>query len=433
MISRYLAFLFLLYSFSFAGNYPAVYSQLANPLYNSSKELLKLSDIKNLSNVCVSYSKEVDELLLYVKTVDLKDKKELQSYLQKLRKLQMKYDLTLYKINEQINRSIDNNEYKTFLRLTNCNLEGVLKGKALLEKAIRYYEKNKSNGTSECLDAKREFIKLLQISEEEIYNQSVQDSFSSSQQNSTSKKVYLTADDLGEYILISIYNNNEYTITIGISAEYKGFSYNAVDKEVVIGSKSKLEYIKLFKKFSTYSYNIRYKWIIGSKDAVHDKAYLYRLPYKKNTSIVVSQGFDGRHSHFGRNKYAIDFAMSEGSVVYAAREGKVVETKSDSNIGGLGKKYSWHGNYIKVEHKDGTLAIYYHLQQHGVFVKVGEMVQRGQKIGKSGNTGNSSGPHLHFSVFKANSSKSTQTLPIRFITTRGIVDKPKKGMAYKVK
>ncbi|HYX31174.1 MAG TPA: hemopexin repeat-containing protein [Pyrinomonadaceae bacterium] len=56
------------------------------------------------------------------------------------------------------------------------------------------------------------------------------------------------------------------------------------------------------------------------------------------------------------------------------------------------------GNYIVIDHGDGTFATYWHLGRHGVRVKVGDKVERGDWIAVSGNTGNSSQPHFHFDV-----------------------------------
>lgn len=90
----------------------------------------------------------------------------------------------------------------------------------------------------------------------------------------------------------------------------------------------------------------------------------------------------------GRYHGALDYGVSVGTEVYAAAEG-VVLAAGWSN-GGL-------GNYVCIQHSGGMRTLYGH--GNGTFyVKPGDVVQKGQLIMLSGNTGNSTGPHLHFEV-----------------------------------
>lgn len=82
----------------------------------------------------------------------------------------------------------------------------------------------------------------------------------------------------------------------------------------------------------------------------------------------------------------LDFAGPVGQAIDAADSGKVVHASSAGA----------YGNMIEIAHGDGTRTRYAHLSAIGV--KKGERVARGQRIGALGNTGNSSGPHLHFEV-----------------------------------
>ncbi len=180
---------------------------------------------------------------------------------------------------------------------------------------------------------------------------------------------------------------------------------------------------------STWSYTYFATW--GSLEVQHDEMANYVLPYPSGQSFPVSQGFHGKYSHTGGDCFSIDFKMPEGSPVHAARDGVVVGTKDDSNIGGGNKKYEWDANYILIRHSDGTLGHYVHLQKGGVKVKVGDSVTAGQLIGMSGNTGHSTGPHLHFAVFKAQSGKQRETIPVKFRTTPLMAEVLSEGRAYK--
>jgi murein DD-endopeptidase MepM/ murein hydrolase activator NlpD len=87
---------------------------------------------------------------------------------------------------------------------------------------------------------------------------------------------------------------------------------------------------------------------------------------------------------------AIDLAAPQGTPVRATIDGKVSRVAVNSV----------YGRYIILTHQDGYQSLYAHLS--AVSVKLGDKVARGAKIGEVGTTGYSTGPHLHFSVFKNN-------------------------------
>lgn len=175
-----------------------------------------------------------------------------------------------------------------------------------------------------------------------------------------------------------------------------------------------------------YTYYANY----GSLDAVHEDAYVYSLPYAPGKAFQVTQGFNGEYSHYGPNQYAIDWRMPVGTPVHAAREGVVVAAKDDSNQGGADAKYDGDANFILIRHPDGTMGHYVHLQNGGNQVKVGQKVRAGDRIGRSGNTGHTTGPHLHFAVFKAKDGKERQSIPIRFKTGLATVSVLEPGRTY---
>lgn len=83
----------------------------------------------------------------------------------------------------------------------------------------------------------------------------------------------------------------------------------------------------------------------------------------------------------------IDWAVPMGTPVRAAQDGRVTIARQDG---------SGYGVHARIQHGDGSLTVYGHLQN--LAVKAGDMVKAGQVIGLSNNTGNSSGPHLHFEL-----------------------------------
>lgn len=177
-------------------------------------------------------------------------------------------------------------------------------------------------------------------------------------------------------------------------------------------------------------YRFTYDWTVGDKDANHNDDHLYRFPYETGISYRVLQGYGSRFSHTGLEQYAIDFKMDEGTPVYAARGGVVARKEETHSIGcwedGCGK----YANYLVILHDDDTTGEYYHLLKDGVLVEVGDRVSEGQKVALSGNTGHTTMPHLHFGVYRAVSRGREQSIPVRFASSDGIVDKPRRGGRY---
>ena len=117
-----------------------------------------------------------------------------------------------------------------------------------------------------------------------------------------------------------------------------------------------------------------------------------------------------------------------GSLGQSAREGRVVDVVETSNVGGPDESYLDSDNRIVIQHSDRTHAVYSHLRQGGSLVELGEHVRAGEVIGYSGNTGFSSGPHLHFAVKRGGVSDGDETIAFQFGTRSGAVTCPAKGL-----
>ncbi|MFJ8645697.1 M23 family metallopeptidase [Streptomyces sp. NPDC093546] len=113
------------------------------------------------------------------------------------------------------------------------------------------------------------------------------------------------------------------------------------------------------------------------------------------------------HKHSGQ-----DFAVPIGTPVKAAHSGVVV--KAGPNGGGDGPAY---GNAVVIKHSNGTYSQYAHLSK--IDVSVGKKVKTGQLIAKSGNTGNSSGPHLHFEI-RTTPNYGSAINPASFLRSAGV-------------
>jgi murein DD-endopeptidase MepM/ murein hydrolase activator NlpD len=87
-------------------------------------------------------------------------------------------------------------------------------------------------------------------------------------------------------------------------------------------------------------------------------------------------------------------------------------------------------NWVLIQHDDGTLAEYAHLQPNGVTVAIGQRVRRGDVLGLSGNTGFSSVPHLHFSVHTAVDGGTKRSFPFVWRSEAGNGEVPVQGTVY---
>lgn len=111
--------------------------------------------------------------------------------------------------------------------------------------------------------------------------------------------------------------------------------------------------------------------------------------------------------YYSSGKYhgAVDFGVSVGTPVYAAADGIVVT----STWGGSDS----YGYYVKIKHYNGYYTLYAHASS--LVAKVGQEVKQGDLIMYSGNTGNSTGPHLHYEVRKSPGGYNDRVNPMNFL------------------
>lgn len=140
--------------------------------------------------------------------------------------------------------------------------------------------------------------------------------------------------------------------------------------------------------------------------------------------LRIQQAWGGHHSHAdAENRHAVDFAVPVGTPVLAARDGVVMQTEArfgDAAPGEDPQELAARANFVRILHDDGTMALYAHLQPAGVLVQRGQRVRRGALIGRSGNTGRSTAPHLHF-VVQANRGMRLESVPFRMFGPQGIL------------
>ncbi|MFT3928732.1 MAG: M23 family metallopeptidase [Spongiibacteraceae bacterium] len=176
------------------------------------------------------------------------------------------------------------------------------------------------------------------------------------------------------------------------------------------------------------NYDYQMRWQLGNPNARHNEAFAYSPPVPVNSVFTISQGFNGNFSHDGEgNRYAIDIGMPIGTGIRAARGGSIAVVKdSFSDVGGSVASRG-QTNAIYVLHDDGTFGVYAHLKRNSALVRPGQRVQAGQIIAQSGNSGYSTGPHLHFAILR-NAGLKWQSVPFLLASPYGVM-RPAKGLA----
>jgi murein DD-endopeptidase MepM/ murein hydrolase activator NlpD len=141
----------------------------------------------------------------------------------------------------------------------------------------------------------------------------------------------------------------------------------------------------------------------GSYETVYKKALEHQKslshmpaiqPISQKDLIMISSNFGVRSDPFLYHQevhYGLDFVAATGKDVYATGDGSVTLVK-ESRIG--------YGNEIFIDHGFGFGSRYAHLSQ--ILVKEGQKIKRGQLIGKVGESGRATGPHLHYEVLYEN-------------------------------
>lgn len=119
----------------------------------------------------------------------------------------------------------------------------------------------------------------------------------------------------------------------------------------------------------------------------------YISPLAGKTKANITTGY-GSYS-WGGNHTGVDWAIAQGTPIRAVKDGTVVTSKALKTASG---SYRSYGEYIVINHHDGTMTLYAHGNPGSRLVQENQKVKQGQQIMSVGTTGNSSGYHLHFEV-----------------------------------
>ena len=115
-------------------------------------------------------------------------------------------------------------------------------------------------------------------------------------------------------------------------------------------------------------------------------------PVRNKDLTRIASGWGWRSDPFTKARkfhYGMDFTAKTGTPVYASGDGKI--KRADNNSSG-------YGNHVRIDHGNGYVSLYAHLSRYNVHK--GQKVKRGDIVGFVGSTGRSTGPHLHYEIFK---------------------------------
>lgn len=164
-------------------------------------------------------------------------------------------------------------------------------------------------------------------------------------------------------------------------------------------------------------------WPVGSKDTTNNGGKLFAIG--EPVSVQITSYFGSRESFRSTGHGAIDIAPNgngPGVVnVVASKGGKVVYPTSKSQTSFADNGYignrdgDGYGNYVIIDHGDNIYTLYGHMAKDSITVTAGDTVSQGQVIGKIGNSGNSTGAHLHFEMRSPVNSYNNRIDPLNYV------------------
>lgn len=242
-------------------------------------------------------------------------------------------------------------------------------------------------------------------------------------------RVCIVVESLGSSLIFKAQNRERYPITLDFDLPVKKnlALLQPLVRTHVIQPQDAVNVAELeIPGEGRWEYEYKYSFQLGDKNA-DGTDFVYRLPFVHGKPVMVSQGYNGSFSH--QNSNSLDFLLREGTPIYAIRKGIVAELR-ESETRACSSAAACKENYVSIVHLDGTVAEYLHLQLNGVRVEIGDVVDAGDPIALSGNTGFSTTPHLHLHIARPIDGRASFRIPTRFYTARGIVSEIKQNMTY---
>ena len=198
---------------------------------------------------------------------------------------------------------------------------------------------------------------------------------------------------------------SDYTVEVSFS-EFINLQANVVlpaTIEVPPGINRSLFTLKKSMLGSASHFQYRHKSWKGCPSPKIDTGFAYLLPIAPGKAARVSE-LNSLAEEYGneappKDWYSLSMHVQAGDTVYAARRGRVTNTREHAGLQDSGYSYSAEDNYIEIEHNDCTFGKYSVFRDDAIFVHPGDWVEAGQPIGIAGGDKYASGPQVRFSVF----------------------------------
>jgi len=210
------------------------------------------------------------------------------------------------------------------------------------------------------------------------------------------------------------------TVTLKMNRQDNIIAHRNLSQPIVVAPRTEM-FVDQVHYMGQGTLEFGFHFSVGTPSDIQADHSLLRAPFRG--SFQISQAFNGGYSHnLPGNRYAMDIAMPVGTPILAAKSGTVLDMRDSFDGHSTDPAERARTNYIRILHSDGTMTLYAHLKAQSGVVHPGQHVKAGQLLALSGNTGYSTGPHLHFAV-QRNDGARLVSIPFDL---QGIV--PQKGI-----
>ena len=148
----------------------------------------------------------------------------------------------------------------------------------------------------------------------------------------------------------------------------------------------------------------------GGRSVMQNQHFVNR---HERYAMDILIGIDGR-THSGDGSKNEDYYCF-GKRLNAPGDGKIIDLVNNIEDNQPGTVRNNSSNYIIIDHLNGEFSYMVHFKQHSIIVSIGDTVVKGQEVGKVGNSGNSTEPHLHYHMQTTSEGSTGLGLPTQFL------------------